>query len=117
MKIVFNPLAFTVEQNNAFIAKGCEPGWLVSVEDDAREALAALPPHIRAAAEGSTKRLMPETEEPPALARLRELRDLPARIPELRRQAVEELLAQGWSRQQIATELGISRQSVYEWGK
>ena len=51
------------------------------------------------------------------IARLRELRDLPARIPELRRQAVAELLAQGWSRRQIATELGISRQSVYEWGK
>ena len=49
------------------------------------------------------------------LATLRELRDLPARIPELRRQAVSELLAQGWSRRQIATELGISRQSVYEW--
>ena len=54
---------------------------------------------------------------PDPLAQLRELRDLPARIPELRRQAVAELLAQGWSRQQIATELGISRQSVYEWGK
>ena len=51
----------------------------------------------------------------PGFTRLRELRDLPARIPELRRQAVEELLAQGWSRQQIAAELGISRQSVYEW--
>ena len=54
---------------------------------------------------------------PEALQRLRELRDLPARIPELRRQAVGELLAQGWSRRQIAAELGITRQSVYEWGK
>lgn len=55
--------------------------------------------------------------DPVALARLRELRDLPARIPELRRQAVEELVAQGWSRAQIAAELGITRQSVHEWGK
>ena len=60
----------------------------------------------------------PEMEIVPlCLARLRELRDLPARIPELRRQAVEELLAQGWSRRQIAAELGISRQSVYEWDR
>lgn len=51
------------------------------------------------------------------LARLRELRDLPARIPQLRREAVSELLAQGWTRGQIARELGISRQAVYEWGK
>lgn len=49
------------------------------------------------------------------LARLRELRDLPARIPQLRREAVTELLAQGWTRSQIARELGISRQAVQEW--
>lgn len=52
-----------------------------------------------------------------ALNRLRELRDLPARIPALRREAVQELLTQGWTRGQIARELGISRQAVYEWGK
>lgn len=54
--------------------------------------------------------------EPLELTDLRELRDLPARIPQLRREAVAGLLAQGWTRGQIATALGISRQSVYEWG-
>lgn len=42
---------------------------------------------------------------------------MPARIPELRREAVRELLAQGWNRAQIARELGMSRQAIYEWEK
>jgi len=75
--------------------------------------------HVRSAESpnGARHSMGAEEDATAIVQRLRELRDLPARIPELRRQAVSELLAAGWSRQQIATELGISRQSVYEWGK
>lgn len=52
-----------------------------------------------------------------AVERLRELRELPARIPALRREAIQQLAASGWSYADIGRAIGVSRQAVREWGQ